>query len=283
MLVRIAAPAARARAIQSSVWSRCAWVGCGVAAQGVDDPESRPSSMRPGLVGDVGDVRQVGEAADAEAQRVDGAVVAPRTARSVIGPPAPVDGDRAVDLCRSQDRRVGRALGLDEGIAEAREQRVRRVAVGPDLQPLAHVEDDHAQVVDAVDVVGMGMGIDHARRARRRRRRGAASRRSGEVSISTVGRAVRPLPLDQQRAAAAAGSSGRPGRSRPSVRPAAARRRRSRSRGWSRVQPGHQAAASQAARLGEQPVEIGGGRARRSRPSSRPKTSAPTCAAVWAV
>src|SRR5690606_19612355 len=34
--------------------------------------------------------------------------------------------------------------------------------VGPDGKALAGVEDDHAEVVDAVDMVGMGMGVDDA-------------------------------------------------------------------------------------------------------------------------
>jgi hypothetical protein len=44
------------------------------AAQRVDDPARRAPEERPGLGLDLGDVRQVGEIADAEAERVDCAV-----------------------------------------------------------------------------------------------------------------------------------------------------------------------------------------------------------------
>ena len=52
-------------------------------------------------------------------------------------------------------------MGLHEGIAKARKQIVLRRAVRPNRQARAHVEDDHAQIIDAMHVIGMRVGVGH--------------------------------------------------------------------------------------------------------------------------
>ena len=232
MLVRMArARFARGRSSRATA-ARWAWVGCGVRRSASRTKTSRSGERRPGGIGDRGDVGQIGEAADAEAQRLASRRGRPGTARSVIAPPGPSTSNGPSMVCQVADRRVGRAFGLDEGIAEAGDQRLFGRAVGPDRQPSAGVEDDHPQVVDAVDMVGMGMGIDHRRRARPTPASSSCARMSGEVSISTRVDALAVDPLDQHRAAAAAVLRVRRVAGAPVRRPAAAPRPTSRSRGW---------------------------------------------------
>ena len=76
------------------------------------------------------------EAVFAEAERFDIAVLDPEGFEP-DRPASAVDGEGALDRVHVADRRVGGAGGLDEGIAEAAEQRVLGGAVGPDRQPAA--------------------------------------------------------------------------------------------------------------------------------------------------
>ena len=73
-----------------------------------------------------------------------------------------VDGERPVDRPEVEDRRVEAARRLHEDVGEARDQHLGGLGVGPDRQPAAAVVDDGPQVVDAVDVVGVRVGEDHA-------------------------------------------------------------------------------------------------------------------------
>ena len=75
---------------------------------------------------------------------------------------AAIAGDRGVTLERAQveDGRIGRMRGLGKGIAEPRDQGVGGVAISPDRQARAPVVDNLPQVVEAVDMVGMLVGID---------------------------------------------------------------------------------------------------------------------------
>ena len=73
-----------------------------------------------------------------------------------------LDGDRAVEQLQVEDRRVEAAGGLDEGVAEARDQHLGGLGVGPDRQPGAAVLGDGAQVVEAVQVIGVRVGVEDA-------------------------------------------------------------------------------------------------------------------------
>ena len=102
-----------------------------------------------------------------------------------------------------QHRRIGRAFGLHKGIGKARQQLVLRRRIGPNRQARALVHHDLAQIVDAMHMIGVRMGVDH-------------SVKRADVGVQQlvvhVGGGVdqhagdcRALdPLDQQRTAAAA-------------------------------------------------------------------------------
>ena len=131
-----------------------------LVAQGIDDPEIEAGEERPGRLGDVGDIGDIGEWAEAEAECGRVAVpdrqgghgdLAPRTA----------DGEAAVEQVETEDRRIFRPLGLNEGIAEAMQKRVRRRGIGPDLKLAMGVVDDHPEIVDPMGMVGVVMGVDH--------------------------------------------------------------------------------------------------------------------------
>ena len=62
---------------------------------------------------------------------------------------------------RPHDRRIGASGRRLEAIAEACFSRVKRRRVGIDVDQLALLQPVAAQIVDAVDVVGMRMRVDH--------------------------------------------------------------------------------------------------------------------------
>jgi hypothetical protein len=199
-------------------------------AQRVEHPAVEPGQLRPGRLGDLRHVRQIDEVVDAEAERLDAAVLhADR-----------LEGDRAawtrhleppLQRVQFQDRGIVAARGLHEGIAEARDQRVGGIGIGPDRQPRPAVEDHHAQVVDSVHVVGMGMGIDHAveqpdtgvEQLRPQVRRGVDQhprrrvpldalhqQRAAEAVVAPVGRvAVAPMPAEPRHPARRAAAEDR--------------------------------------------------------------------------
>ena len=115
--------------------------------------------------------------------------------------------------------RIEAAGRLDEGIGEARIQLVGGVGVGPDRQAGPTVEHDNTEIVDAVDMVGMGMVWTTS--SSPTPASSSRARMSGRYPISTSGRAIALQPLDQQRAAAP-GTAARPDR-RPQSPPGAAR------------------------------------------------------------
>ena len=79
-----------------------------------------------------------------------------------IGPPAPSTAKGPSSACEVEDRRVEAAGGLDEDVGEAGDQQLGGLGVGPDRQAGAAVLHDGAQVVDAVQVVGVGVGVGDA-------------------------------------------------------------------------------------------------------------------------
>ena len=72
------------------------------------------------------------------------------------------DRDRTCDVVQVEDRRIARPFGLDEDVPEAVDEPGLRRLVRPDGQAGALVEDDHAQIVDAVHMVGVAVGVNHA-------------------------------------------------------------------------------------------------------------------------
>ncbi len=61
-----------------------------------------------------------------------------------------------------QDRRIVAAGKRLEAIGEARAELIAGRLVEIDLDPAVPVVSDHAQIIDAVRVVGMVVGIEHA-------------------------------------------------------------------------------------------------------------------------
>ena len=85
-----------------------------------------------------------------------------RNGRKAIGPPAPSTANGPSIGSEVEDRRVEAARRLHEDVGEARDQHLGGLGVGPDRQAGAAVVDDGAEVVDAVDVVGVRVGVDDA-------------------------------------------------------------------------------------------------------------------------
>mmetsp|Transcript_6994 Transcript_6994/g.11294 ORF Transcript_6994/g.11294 Transcript_6994/m.11294 type:complete len:278 (+) Transcript_6994:98-931(+) len=131
-----------------------------IAAQGVDDPAVQILELFPRRCRDLSHIGQISHMANPEPKRVDAAMTHLERFKC-DGPASTVDHRVAVDGVEVEDRRVGRAFRLHEDISEPAEQRVLGGAIRPDLQPGAHVEDHHTQIIDPVNMVGVGMGIDH--------------------------------------------------------------------------------------------------------------------------
>ena len=135
-----------------------------------------------------------------------------------------------------EDRRIVAAGRLHEAIAEARHHSGEAGRVAVDVDAAAHVHRHHAQIVEAVQLVGMVVRDEHGIE------RGDA--RVDEL-LAHVGRGVDKhgrraagrLALHENASNGADGSSDSPDRRRPNsprrpVRRCAARRRKSRSPGW---------------------------------------------------
>ena len=127
------------------------------AAQGIQHPDVQILQMGQGVVRDFGHIRQVGQPFDPEAQRVDTAVIHLKWSEG-DGTACALNRHIAINGVHVQNRRIGAALGLHKGIAEPRQQRVLGITIRPDGQPAAHVENNHAQVIQTMHVIGMGVG-----------------------------------------------------------------------------------------------------------------------------
>ncbi len=132
-------------------------------AQGVHDEDVRAAHVALALLRQRADVGGVGETADPEAEAVDVAVplaVGHQLDRAAL--PLDREADAGLDAVVDRDRRVVRARRGAEAVAEGLVQARggRRVRVGRDAP--AAVQHEGAQVVDAVDVVGVRMGVDDA-------------------------------------------------------------------------------------------------------------------------
>ena len=116
--------------------------------------------MRPSLFGNRHRVGQVGQPAHAEPQSRHRPVIHLEGLKA-NRPTGPGDLKGPVNGAQVQNGWIGAARRLHEGIGKARKQRLLRRRIRPNGQPLAQVKDDLAQIIDAMHVVGMRMGIDH--------------------------------------------------------------------------------------------------------------------------
>ncbi len=134
----------------------------GRVAQRIDDPDIKAFKKRDRR-GQAGDVGRVGDGAEAEAERWDVAVHL-RDGLNVEGAVLARNADLAAvgDAGRPQDGVVAGARLLLETIAEAAGEAVTgdRVEVAGHLA--LHGVGDHAQIVDAVRVVGVVVRVEDA-------------------------------------------------------------------------------------------------------------------------
>src|SRR5579862_2312977 len=129
-------------------------------AQRVDDPALDAVERLERRVVEAVDVARIGERAETEAERADAAVSLPEALYRNRAP-CPYDlerPERLFDHPRRDDGRIAAAFRLHEAIAEAREHALSRGIVHVDVDLAAHVDRDHAQVVEAVELVGVVVG-----------------------------------------------------------------------------------------------------------------------------
>ena len=151
------------RSIQAKASSRLKWLGCGVLRSASTIQTSSPARaamLSGGRLLDVGRVRQI---AEAEAERRDIAVLLQhRQDRNRAS--LPLDGQR---MTRRQpvllgDRRIVAAWWRHEAIAEAGVHGARRRLVHVDVDAAALADENRAQIVHAVGMVGVLVGDEHA-------------------------------------------------------------------------------------------------------------------------
>ncbi len=98
------------RAIQPSDSSRVKWLGR--APQRVDDPHVEIGQCREALIGNRVEIRRIGNVGDAEAQRVDAAVLhLERQCRDDAARAVDLDGLAGFEPVEFQDRRIVAAGG----------------------------------------------------------------------------------------------------------------------------------------------------------------------------
>src|SRR5437899_2306412 len=133
-----------------------------LVAQGVDDPDVEPGERREALRRQSDQVAGVGEPAEAEAERGDVAMLL-QDGQGSEAAPCPFDPHRLTGsyTMLARDRRILAAGRRHKAIAEALVERLRGRRVHIDWNALAAVNEQAAQVVDAVSVVGVLMGIKH--------------------------------------------------------------------------------------------------------------------------
>ena len=177
MLVRIAR-FGLSRSIQASASVEAEMARMRLVAQRIDDPEVEPGERRDALVRQVAEVARIGQAAEAEAERGDVAMLLQERQRGdrAALPRRSSPACPAASRCSFEDRRIVAAGRRREAIAEARRACIRAVAlVEIDVDALRRCAmNSAAQIVDAVGVVGMLMGVEHAVEPIDARRRAAA-------------------------------------------------------------------------------------------------------------
>ena len=177
--------------------------GMGIQPQGIADKDLGALDQGPGGVGDVRNVGQIDQAADAKAKRVDLAM-GDAEGMEDDGAAGAVDRDRPLDPVQFADRGIIAAFGRQKDIGKAIEQCLRGRLSGPDRHPAAGIVDQLTDIIDTMDMIGMGMGIDHRfqcahigiQQLRHHVRAGVDQHAC---------RALGPVPFHQQRTAAAAG------------------------------------------------------------------------------
>src|SRR5262245_1095523 len=171
-----------------------------IVTERIEDPnlESRQRLQRP--FGKITYIGRIGEAAEAEAERLAGAVDLPERQRFDRAP-GTLDADRfaGADLMTLEDRRVFACGRRVETIGETRAELPARHGIVVDIDAAVAVIGDLAQIVDAVGVIGVVVGVEHA----------VEPDRAGiEELLAQIGRGIdqrrgltlRAVPFDEERA-----------------------------------------------------------------------------------
>src|SRR4051812_1686920 len=129
-----------------------------LAAEAIDDPDLDAGERRESFLVELDDVRRVAEGADAEAERLAEPMILLERRHPHAG-----DLERPGDFVWRQHGLVERPAGLDrpDRVPEALLDRLERRGIRPDRDRPAHGAIDRAQIVDAVEMVGMGMGVEN--------------------------------------------------------------------------------------------------------------------------
>ena len=69
------------------------------------------------------------------------------------------DNGSLLEPVQFKDRGIGGTLGLYKRVGKAVKKALACCIVCPDFQTFAHVENDHAQIVQPMDVVCVSMGV----------------------------------------------------------------------------------------------------------------------------
>ena len=130
-------------------------------AQGVDDPEIEPGNGRQGFFGKAREIAAIGEIGDAETQRGDVAMGLLEDPQRDCAPrPFHMDDGAGGDVVGVENRGIIAAGWGGEAIAEGFLQTVagQRIEIDVDAPPV--VQGQHAKVIYAMGVVGMGVGVE---------------------------------------------------------------------------------------------------------------------------
>src|SRR5690606_9274071 len=135
--------------------------GMAAILQRVDDEQLEPGQPRRRFRAEIADIGAIGKITDAEAQRNNAAMLL-RQGFELNGAACPVNDERlaVLDQMSLEDRGIGAALGGLKTIAEAFEQPRLRRQVGMNIDQTAAIERVAANIVDAVNMISMGVGID---------------------------------------------------------------------------------------------------------------------------
>ncbi len=131
-------------------------------AQSVDDPEVEVGDRGVGGGWDGGEIAAIGEVGDAEAKGIDVPVVLEEN--------GDVDGAAGagylkylarLDCVGVEDRRIIAAGRRDEAVAEGFIEAFSACGAEVDVDAATVVEGQYSEVVDAVGVVGVLVGVEH--------------------------------------------------------------------------------------------------------------------------
>src|SRR4029077_1370000 len=132
-------------------------------AERIDDPYIEIAQISQRLLRKIAHVRRIGDTAEAEAERLAGAVDLPEWQR-LDHPARALDHHRDAggQLMLVQDWRIVAAGKRLEAIREARAELIACYLVEIDLDAPMTVISDHAQIIDAMGMVGVVVSIEHA-------------------------------------------------------------------------------------------------------------------------